>query len=66
MYFAQNLKQLRKQNGMKQPDLADLLGVEVPAISKYENGRVAVSVDKLLVLSDFFGVTLDQFVKQDL
>ncbi len=64
--YAGNLCFLRKQHGMEQTDLADLLGVKVSTVSKYESGKVPASVDKLLILSDYFGVTLDQLVKQDL
>lgn len=64
--YAENLCFLRKHHGMEQADLADLLVVKVPVVSKYESGKVPIPVDKLLILSDYFGVSLDQLVKQDL
>lgn len=64
--YAENLCFLRKQHGMEQSDLAELLGVKVPVVSKYESGKLLISVDKLLILSDYFGVSLDQIVKHDL
>ena len=38
--MALRIKTLRKQNGLSQEQLADLLGLQKSAIAKYENGRV--------------------------
>lgn len=35
-----NIKQKRKQKGLTQQELADMLGLQKSAIAKYENGRV--------------------------
>ena len=35
MYFAQNLEQLRKQKGIKQEELAEVLGVKQPTIGNW-------------------------------
>ena len=43
-----------------------MLGVTQKCVSKYEKSERAVDVEKLMKLADFFGVTLDQMVKQDL
>ena len=51
---------------MKQEDIANLLGVSKATASKYENGNVDLTALQLVILSDFFGVTLDQLVKTDL
>lgn len=36
MSFAENLKQARKQKGLSQENLAELLGVSRQAVSKWE------------------------------
>lgn len=64
--YAGNILFLRKKHDCSQGDLADLLKVKQSTISLYETGRRKMSVDDLLIVADFFGVTLDQLVKQDL
>lgn len=64
--YADNILFLRKKHDCSQGDLADLLKVKQSTISLYETGRRKMSIDDLLIVSDFFNVTLDQLVKQDL
>lgn len=64
--YAENIKLLREQQGCSQEDLAKLLNVKQSTISLYETGRRKMEVDDLLIVADYFGVTLDQLVKQDL
>lgn len=63
---ASNLKYLRGKYGISQEEMARLLKTSKPSISKYENGTVKLSVEQLMKISEYFGFTLDQFVKQDL
>ena len=64
--YAENILYLRKKCGMSQMDIGKLLKVTQKCVSKYEKGERAVDVEKLLILADFFGVTLDELVKEDL
>lgn len=65
--YARNLQYLRKKHGIKQIELAHLLGLKTEsAYSKIENARIEPQIGKLRELADFFGVTMDQIVKQDL
>lgn len=64
--YALNLAYLRKKHGMTQEDVANLLGVSKATSCKYENGNVELTVSQLIKLADFFGVTMDQIIKQDL
>lgn len=64
--YADNIVLLRKKHDCSQEDLADLLKVKQSTISLYETGRRKMTVDDLLTVADFFGVALDQLVKQDL
>jgi len=63
---ATNLKYLREKNGFKQKEVGDLIKTKYSVVSKYESGAVEIPLVKIMKLADFFGVTLDQFVKQDL
>lgn len=67
MYLAENLKFLREQNGKTQGELAEIIGLKnKSSISLIENGKHEPSIENLEKLADFFGVTMDQIVKQDL
>ena len=64
--YAENMLYLRQKQNMSQEDIGHLLGVTQRCVSKYEKGAGAVDIEKLMKLADFFGVTLEQLVKQDL
>jgi transcriptional regulator with XRE-family HTH domain len=63
MNFAENLQALRKSRGMSQENLAELIGVSRQAVSKWESGQSYPEMDKLILLSDLFGVSIDSMVK---
>lgn len=64
--YAQNIKYLRKLHGMTQEDMANLLGYRgKQGYNAIETGKAKATVENLEKISDFFGVTLDQLVKQD-
>jgi transcriptional regulator with XRE-family HTH domain len=63
---ASNLRFLREKYGMKQKDMANLLGISIGAESKYENGRIEPPIESLIKIADYFNITLDQLVKEDL
>lgn len=53
------IKYLREEKGVYQKDLADLLGVSVPAINYYENEKRAIDTKTAEKLADFFDVSID-------
>lgn len=65
MSFKENLQYLRGSRNMTQEQLAMLLGVSRQAISKWESEKAYPEMDKLLMLRDMFGVTLDDLVMGD-
>ncbi|MFT8592579.1 MAG: helix-turn-helix domain-containing protein [Bifidobacterium sp.] len=65
MSFKTNLQSLRAQRNMTQEQLAMLLGVSRQAISKWESEKAYPEMDKLLVICDLFGCTLDDLVLGD-
>lgn len=65
--YTVNLRYLRKKHKMTQDDMANLLGYRgKQGYSMIETGKSGISIENLEKLADFFGVTLDQMVKQDL
>ena len=59
MGFAENLQIIRKKNSLTQEALADMLGVSRQAVSRWEMGEGYPEVEKLLMLSEKLGVSLD-------
>ena len=55
----ERIKMLRKKLGLTQSELAQKLGLECAAISKYETNRVPLTQDSLLRLAEVFNVTTD-------
>lgn len=66
MILADKIINLRKKNGWSQEDLAEKLGVSRQSISKYEGAQSIPDLDKILKLSEIFGVTTDYLVKDEL
>ncbi|MCL2698005.1 MAG: helix-turn-helix domain-containing protein [Oscillospiraceae bacterium] len=63
MKFYEKLQTLRKEKGLSQEALAELLDVSRQAISKWESGQSYPETEKMIALSEMFGVTLDSLIK---
>ena len=59
MSFGENLKNVRKQRGVTQEELAEILGVSRQAISKWESDSGYPETEKLLMISKSLNVSLD-------
>ena len=66
MSFAENLKQLRKERGLSQEALAELLDVSRQAVSKWELGEGYPEVEKLLYLAQTLNISLDALMSTGL
>lgn len=62
MDFRDRLFDLRRQAGLSQEELANLLGVTRQAVQKWEAGTSRPDMDNLVSLSDYFKVSLDYLV----
>jgi transcriptional regulator with XRE-family HTH domain len=60
--FPQRLKELRKEKGLKQAELADQFKVCKSAVSGWEVGRNQPCYDILIEMSIFFEVTVDYLI----
>ncbi len=63
MTLGERLQELRKSRGISQEQLAEQAGVSRQAVSKWELGESAPELDKVVALSEFFGVTTDYLLK---
>ena len=65
--YVRNMIYLRKKRGYSQGELATVLGLQgASSIDLVESGKCELPVSKLIHLTEFFGVTMDQITKQDL
>ena len=62
MEFNKKLQELRKQKGLTQEDLAEMLHVSRTAISKWESGRGYPNIDSLKAIANLFSVTIDELL----
>ena len=62
MELNEKLLELRKQKGLTQAELAEILFVSRTAVSKWESGRGYPNIDSLKAIAKFFGVTIDELL----
>lgn len=65
MSFGNNIKILRKEKGITQEQLADMLGVSRQAVSKWESDSGYPETDKLLVLAKALETSLDYLMNNE-
>ncbi len=63
MELGEQIFRLRGEKNLSQEALADALGVSRQSVSKWENGVSVPELDKLVQMSELFGVSLDELVK---
>ena len=57
------IKKRREEKMISQTQLAQKLGVNQNTVSQWETGRSTPPLDKLIMMSELFGCTLDELVK---
>ena len=60
-----NLTELRKKKHLTQAELAAKLNYSDKAISKWEHGDAVPSIENLLEICEFYGITLDQLINEN-
>jgi len=63
MNIADRIQNLRKIKGISQEELADKVGVSRQAVSKWESEQSMPDLDKVIIMSEYFGVTTDYILK---
>ena len=63
MKFNEKLVSIRKKQGLSQEELGMELQVSRQTISKWETGQSYPDFQRLVMLSDYFGMSLDELVK---
>ncbi|WP_051312877.1 helix-turn-helix domain-containing protein [Sporocytophaga myxococcoides] len=58
IYFGENLYLLRKEKGLNQAELSEIIGVGRNTLSDYENGKSEPNLSTLIKISEFFGINI--------
>lgn len=66
MTFAENLMELRRQRGLSQEALGDIVDVSRQTVSKWELGLTTPELEKLVQLADYFHISIDALVGREL
>ncbi len=66
MILADKIIRFRKKNGWSQEELAEKMNVSRQAVSKWEAAQTTPDLEKILQLSNLFGVTTDYLLKDEL
>lgn len=66
MILADKITELRKKNGWSQEDLAGQLNVSRQSISKWESAQSMPDMNRILKLSEVFGVSTDYLLKDEI
>ena len=63
MILADKIIDLRKKNGWSQEELAEMLDVSRQSVSKWESAQSVPDMQRIIRLSEIFGVTTDYLLK---
>lgn len=59
------IMQLRQKQGLSQETFGEALGVSRQAVSKWETGQAMPDIDKIIAMSNMFGVSTDYLLKDE-
>lgn len=60
--FSTKIKALRKEHKKTQQNIADLLNIRRSTYGEYERGKILPPMDKMKILADYFGVSVDYLI----
>lgn len=63
--YLPRLRDLREDRDMTQAQVASLLGVDQRVYSNYETGKREIPLRHLIVLADYYHVTVDYLLGRD-
>ena len=63
--FGKQLRNIRKERGIKVKELSEKVGISENVIYDYERGDVEPTISRLGWIADFFGVSTDELLGRD-
>lgn len=65
MHNYYKMEELRKQNGLSQAKVAEVLKITQQQYQLYESGKREIPLHLMIVLADYYGVTIDYLVGRE-
>ncbi len=65
-FFGVNIKKIRLVKKLNQTAFANLFDLTRSAVGAYEEGRAEAKVDKIIEIAEFYGLSLDKFLRKKL
>ena len=65
MEIGNRIHEIRTENNLSQSEFADLFHVSRQAVSNWENGKNYPDMNTLAMISDRFGISFDELIKED-
>ncbi len=65
-FLGVNIRKIRAVKKLSQTEFAKLFDLTRSAVGSYEEGRAEAKIDKIIEISDYFGISLDAFLKKKL
>jgi len=65
MTFEEQIKHYRKQAGLSQEKMAEMIGVSRQAITKWENGAGTPDIANLISIADLFQISVDELLSNE-
>ena len=65
MTLGEKLRNARKQEGLTQEQWSEKLGISRSAVAKWETDNGIPDISNLIALSDEFGLSLDELIKEN-
>lgn len=62
--FPERLQWMRERRGMNRRALSELCGLSKNMIARYERGEAQPTLQSLIALADFFGVSVDYLIQK--
>ena len=59
MKYNERIREIREDSSLTQQKIADLLHIGQRTYSDYESGKTRIPVDNLLILAQFYNVSMD-------
>lgn len=60
--MVKNLKELRREKGISQHELASMIGTSQQSVNKYENHNIEPDIATLILLADYFETSVDYLI----
>lgn len=65
MNIGEQINYLRKQKGLSQDEFANILKISRQTVSNWENGKSYPDLEMIVTISNYFQVSVDELLKQD-